>query len=218
MNSQNRVQLTLSDLPLKLKLVAVTKNRKPEECIEVFEEFKITQIAENRLKEAEEKFPHLESWEIKTGTKLIKHFIGKLQSRKIKSIVKLFDRIQSVENSAQAKKIAKHAKELGKVPYPIFIQINISGKDNRSGVPLIDFQALKTQILKIKDLKLMGVMGMASTKDSAEAERVIRSEFSSLKKVQGSLEECSMGMSSDYQLAIKEGSTMLRLGTILFTS
>lgn len=181
-----------------LKLVAVTKNRSIEEINKLLKKTSIKRIAENRLEEAEKKFKIL-------NVNLEKHYIGKLQSRKIKKICELFDVIESVENLEQAKKIAACGKKR------IMIQVNISGKAERSGVAATDFEQLKKEVEKIQNLELIGVMGMA-TQDSVLA----RNEFKELKKLQGTLEECSMGMSSDWIIAVEEGSTMLRLGKILF--
>lgn len=182
----------------KLKLVAVSKNRNLSEILEMLQKTRIKRLAENRLEEAEKKFPNLPK-------NLEKHYIGKLQSRKIKKICGFFDTIQSVENLEQAKKIASFGKK------KIMLQINISNLRNRSGSKLAEAKKLIKQIQEIENIELVGVMGMASP-DSKKA----RSEFRMLKNLQGNLKECSMGMSSDYKIAIEEGSTMLRLGKILF--
>lgn len=187
----------------KLKIVAVTKNRSVPEILTMLIKTGIKRIAENRLEEVKKKFPILPN-------KLEKHYIGKLQSRKIKQIVQLFDVIQSVENIEQAKKISICANEINK-SISILIQINISKKENRSGVSLESFNELKDAIKKLPHLKLVGVMGMASHDPI-----LVRDEFRLLKSLQGDLEECSMGMSEDYAIAIEEGSTMLRLGRLLF--
>ncbi len=156
----------------------------------------VTRIAENRLEEALEKFPLLPNLE--------KHFIGKLQSRKIKKIVENFDVIQSVENFEQAQKISKCGKKI-----KIMLEINISGKENRSGTKPDEAKKLISEIKKLPNIELIGVMGITTRENPRE-------EFRLLKSLQGDLKECSMGMSEDYKIAIEEGSTMLRLGRILF--
>ena len=181
----------------KLKLVLVTKKHEPEEILKILAEFKIKRIAENRLEEAEKKFPLLPDLE--------KHYIGKLQSRKIKKIFDLFDVIQTVESFEQAEKINEFGKK------KIMIQINISDLPQRSGVATSKADKLISEIKNLENIDLIGVMGMAS-QDRSEA----RKQFKILKSLQGNLEECSMGMSDDFQIAIEEGSTMLRLGRILF--
>lgn len=188
----------LSGYGRKLKLVAVTKGRSAESIIELLSKTGIKRIGENRLEEAEEKLKVLPPVE--------KHFLGKLQSRKIKKIVELFDVIQTVENFEQAKKISDCKKNIS-----IFIQVNISGESNRSGVRPQEFATLLEKIKSLPHLKIEGVMGMASLDPQKTA-----NEFALLKSLQNGFPECSMGMSDDFELAIKNGCTMLRLGRVLF--
>lgn len=139
-----------------------------------------------------------------------KHFIGKLQSRKIREVAELFDVVQSVENLEQAKKLSEAALELGKV-LTVFVEVNLSGLSKRSGATPEEVPALMEAISELPGLRLQGVMGMA-TPNLEEA----RVQFKLLKSLQGSLPDCSMGMSDDYGIAIEEGSSMLRLGRVLF--
>lgn len=194
---------TLQEEKLNLKLVAVTKEKSVPGILEMLKRTGAKRIGENRLKEAEEKFPNLPK-------EIEKHFIGKLQSRKIRKIVELFDVIQSLENLEQAKAISKRAGDLGRI-MKCMLQINISRLPQRSGAKADEAKTLITEIQKLPNIKLIGVMGMASTE-----KRKAREEFKLLKSLQANLPECSMGMSDDYQIAIEEGSTMLRLGRILF--
>jgi len=159
----------------------------------------LKRIAENRLDEAEEKLPFL-------NPSLETHFIGKLQSRKIKRIVDLFDVIQSLENLEQARAISDCKKEID-----VYLQVNLSGQKQRSGCDPSEVPFLIQEIKKLPYLNLIGVMGMAS-----QSSQLIREEFRTLKALQGDLRECSMGMSSDFSIAIAEGATILRLGTYLF--
>jgi PLP dependent protein len=189
--------LNLSEDNRKLKCLAVTKTRSVSEISEMINRTGFTRIGENRLDEAEKlaHFPDLE-----------KHFLGKLQSRKISKIVELFDVIQSVETLKQAELISKEGKEI-----QIYLQINLDGAPERSGCSPAEVANLIKGIQKLPNLKLIGLMGMAS-QDSEKARR----QFKKLKSLQGNLLECSMGMTSDYKIAIEEGSTMLRLGRVLF--
>lgn len=193
----------LTDLDPKLKVVAVSKTRSCEEVLQCMQKTGICEFAENRLDEAMQKIPQL-------PTDLKWHFIGKLQSRKIRKIVELFDVIQSVESLDQAEKISACG-----VPIEVFLQVNVSGKEQRSGCSVSEAPALIQAMQKLPNLTLSGVMGMASPL-SEVGEAVVRREFETLKSLQGSLEHCSMGMSGDWSLAIESGSTMLRLGRILF--
>lgn len=204
----------LTDKNPKLKLVLVTKGRSAEEVLRVLNQAEksgrpIGRIAENRLDEAEEKFHTLEEWGSKKDG-LEKHFIGKLQARKIPDLVRLFDVIQSVETFEQAQKISHVCEKLGK-NMDIFVEINVSGLAQRSGVSPEEASDLINRLQKLPNLRLRGVMGMA-TPDSTEA----RAQFRLLKRLQGDLEECSMGMSGDFRIAVEEGSTLLRLGRVVF--
>lgn len=190
-------------LPPKLKLLIVSKGRRVDEIRRVLAETGATRVGENRLEEAEAKFPLLPA-------DLEKHFIGKLQSRKIRRIVELFDVIQSVENLEQAQKISRSALGFGKT-MKIFLEVNLSGLLQRSGAALSEVCALSEKFPTLANVELIGVMGMA-TPNPEEA----RAQFRLLKSLQADLPECSMGMSDDYLIAIEEGATMLRLGKILF--
>ncbi len=139
-----------------------------------------------------------------------KHFIGKLQSRKIREVAELFDVVQSVENFSQAQKLSEAAMALGKT-LGVFIEVNLSGLAQRSGSTPAEVAQLIKHIQVLPNLELLGVMGMASVNPE-----LARREFKLLKSLQGALPECSMGMSQDYPSAIEEGSTMLRLGSVLF--
>lgn len=189
----------LSGNQRKLKLVVVTKKRSVEEIKTLHKKIAFTRIAENRLDEAKKKFPKLDPG-------LEKHFIGKLQSRKIKDIVKLFDVIQSLENFEQAQKINACGEAI-----KVFLQVNTSGQKQRSGCTIKEAPGLIKLIQALPNLNLIGVMGMAS-----QSPELARKEFSILKSLQGDLAECSMGMSNDWGIALEEGSTMLRLGSTLF--
>jgi pyridoxal phosphate enzyme (YggS family) len=186
-----------------LKVLAVSKGRSVLEIQNLIALTGLTRIAENRLAEALLKFS-----ELPLG--LERYFIGKLQSRKIPKIVELFDVIQSVENLEQAKLIS----ECGK-PIQIFLQVNLSRRSNRSGVLPEELSDLISAVQSLPHVNLIGLMGMASPIEEL-GENGVRAEFKLLKSLQGSLDECSMGMSADFEIALEEGSSMIRLGTILF--
>jgi len=107
----------------------------------------------------------------------------------------------------QAEKISKHASSLGR-NIQVLLQVNISDLPQRSGCLPEEVFALTQKISSLPNIELIGIMGMASSHPEEE--------FHLLKSLQGTLPECSMGMSNDYNIAIQEGSTMLRLGSALF--
>lgn len=185
----------------KLKCLAVTKGRSVEEIRHVLEETGLTRIGENRLEEARVKFPQL-------PFNLEKHFLGRLQSRKIPEIVALFDVIQTVENLSQAERISREGKAID-----VFIQVNLNGAEARQGASPGDVPELLKAVQSLPHLNLRGLMGLASHDREKASE-----EFKLLRHLNGTLPELSMGMSEDFDLAIKEGSTMIRLGRRLFES
>lgn len=191
--------MNLTEVKQKLKCVLVSKGRTVHEINDILSSTGLNRIAENRIEEADLKFPRL-------SHQIEKHFIGKLQSRKIPHITKLFDVIQTVENKKQAQLISDQNR-----PIKVMIQVNLDGDPARSGCHSDEFEALKAFTLSLPSVELIGVMGIASQ----DSEKAIK-QFKLLKSLQGDLPECSMGMSDDYKLAIEAGSTMLRLGRQLF--
>ncbi len=165
-------------------------------------------FGESRQQEAQDKLPLLKDlgeW----------HFIGHLQSNKAKSVVELFDVIQSVDSSRLAEKIAVAAGELGKIQR-IYAQVNISCEPQKHGFALQDEDEALLALAKIPGLKLEGLMGMAA------AEGDPRPAFQALSLLRDRLDshvpglKLSMGMSQDFEIAIQEGADLIRVGTALF--
>jgi len=199
-----------------VKLVAVTKNRTIKEIHEAIEAG-ITDIGENRIQEAKEKLPKLP----KTITK---HFIGRLQSNKVREAVRLFDVIQSVDSLKLAQKIDKECEKIGKI-MPILIQVNTSDEPQKGGVPIGNASNLIKEASELKNIQIHGLMTLAV--HSAD-ENKVRACFRKLKKLfdkiknsnfefrTSSFEFLSMGMSEDYRIAIEEGANMVRIGSGIF--
>lgn len=169
-------------------------------------------IGENRVQDAGEKFAGLE--EIlgsKNFSKIEKHMIGTLQSNKAKRAVELFSCIQSVDSLSLAEKISRHAKQAGK-NIGIFIEVN-NGEEKKRGIPQSELPALISSIKKLPNIRLTGLMSMGiESNDTAT-----RAFYRSLRKMasqRGLL--CSMGMSEDFEIAVEEGSDMVRLGSAIF--
>ncbi|QQR54973.1 YggS family pyridoxal phosphate-dependent enzyme [Candidatus Peregrinibacteria bacterium] len=201
----------ITDSSSRYKVLAVTKGRSAAEIVKLLRENPVLfRIGENRVEEASEKFEELRILLGDRFERLEKYFIGKLQSRKIKDVARLFDGVQSVENLEQAQKLSDAALKLGKT-LRIYIEVNVSGLSQRSGVSPEAFKDLLEAAWVLPGLKVEGVMGMATREPE-----LARQQFRLLKSLQGALPECSMGMSQDYVLAIEEGATLLRLGTVLF--
>lgn len=161
----------------------------------------ITRIGENRLESAEKTWLNLPK-------NIEKHFIGKLQTRKIKKIAQFFDVVESLENQKQAEALNTARKNMR-----VYLQVNLSGSPQRQGCSWQDAPALADFTQNKTELQLEGVMGIASQNPEKA-----REEFRKLKQLQIELglAECSMGMSDDFEIAIEEGATLIRLGRSLF--
>ena len=141
------------------------------------------------------------------------HMIGKLQSNKAKDAVKLFDYIHSLDNQKLADNLAKHQKNLKK-NLKYFIQVNIGNEMQKSGIPVEELDPFYNYCVNEINLNVIGLMAIPPNDDSTEK------YFKSLNLLNKSLalENLSMGMSSDYDLAIKNGASFVRIGSSIFGS
>lgn len=146
------------------------------------------------------------------------HFIGRIQSNKIKYIVKFADLIQSVDSVEIAEIINKEAQKNNKIQN-ILLQFNISNESQKGGFDLSDYKKVYQNILNLKNIKIKGLMGVAS---NSEDSNLIENEFESLNKIyndinlefdKNKISILSIGMTSDYHLAIKHGANMIRIGS-----
>lgn len=155
------------------------------------------------------------------------HIIGQLQSNKVKYVVPFVEMIHSVDRMSLAKKIQSEAKKIDR-KIDILIQLKVAEEDSKSGLAPNDVFDFIDQVRakEYNQLHIRGIMGMGSYTDDMEQ---VRSEFKALHKIfqslkkekfqgQDSFDTLSMGMSGDYKIAIEEGSTMVRLGSILFNA
>lgn len=146
------------------------------------------------------------------------HFIGRIQSNKIKYIVKFSDLVQSVDSIEIAEIINKEAEKNNKIQN-ILLQFNISAESQKGGFNLSDYKKVYQNILKLENIKIKGLMGVASNSDDSN---LIENEFESLNKIyneinfefsKNKISILSIGMTSDYHLAIKHGANMIRIGS-----
>ena len=146
------------------------------------------------------------------------HFIGRIQSNKVKYIVKFADLIQSVDSVEIAEIINKEAQKNNKIQN-ILLQFNISNESQKGGFNLSDYKKVYQNILNLKNIKIKGLMGVAS---NSEDSNLIENEFESLNKIyndinlefdKNKISILSIGMTSDYHLAIKHGANMIRIGS-----
>lgn len=206
------LQRTFSQFPQTPKLVAVTKYSNISEINEAIQQG-VERIGENRIEVLEEKLPDLLPVE--------KHFIGVLQTKKLRRIVKIADVIQSVASLEHLEKINIIAKEEGKV-MRVFLQINISGESQKSGFAPSELLSAIQTIPQFQNLKVEGIMGMAEhTENEMDIRmqfRLAKRVFEDMKKEIPSIKELSLGMSGDFLIALEEGSTMVRIGSALFNN
>jgi pyridoxal phosphate enzyme (YggS family) len=199
-----------------IKLIAVSK-RKPVAAIKQALDSGQADFGENYMQEAVEKITTL------AEPDAIFHFIGPLQSNKAKLAVHHFDLIHTVDRLKIAKTIAKHAAKIGKIQ-KILIQVNVGLEEQKSGV--LPDQA-KELLQAIKPLPSLEICGLMTIPPHGREPQESRSYFAALRKLGLKLQEegllatngqleLSMGMSSDYQIAIAEGATMIRVGTAIF--
>ena len=197
-----------------ITLVAVTKNVEPERIIEGIDAG-IKIIGENRIQEATDKFKFI--------TKDVeKHLVGHLQTNKVKKALELFDLIQSVDSLHLAQEVSKRANEKEKFA-EVLIEVNTSDEPSKYGVKPDEISGLVEEVSKLENIKIKGLMTVGLFTDELEKVRPcfvkLRNIFESLKnprKENVEMKYLSMGMSSDFELAIEEGANMIRVGTAIF--
>ena len=196
------------------KLIAVTKTHSAEEILPLAE-MGITEIGENRVQELLTKLPALrDSFRI--------HLIGRLQRNKVKQIVGDVCMIQSVDSEPLAMEIHNRALAAGR-RMPVLVEISPAGEEQKGGVPFGETEAFLKKIAPLEGLEIRGLMAvMPLTEDREYLDGLFartRELFDRLKdrNLSGAaMEELSMGMSGDYQLAAAHGATMVRVGSAIF--
>jgi pyridoxal phosphate enzyme (YggS family) len=190
--------------PSSIRLVAVTKTVPPEH-IRSAAECGIHDVGENRLQEALLKIGAL------APLRLTWHFIGRLQTNKAKKVVEHFDWIESIDRIELAQKLDQHAlKSLA-----VMIEVKLHDEPNKSGIDESSLPGLIKRFENFKNLHLRGLMAIPPFFEDAEDARPYFRRLRDLAK-QFTLPELSMGMSHDFEVAIEEGATMVRIGTALF--
>jgi len=202
--------------PQAVRLVAVTKYVEAERVRQALAAG-ITICGENRLQEAQTK---METIGEQSG--LVWHFIGRVQRRKLKSMVGHFAVIHSIESLEQIEALHGLAKER-QIQQSILLQVNIGNESTKGGFSVPDLLNTMPAIARLSHVKVHGLMAIPPREENPEAMRphfrklkVLAEEIDSLRLPGVLMKELSMGMSNDYSIAIQEGSTMVRIGTALF--
>ena len=184
-----------------MRILAASKNRKISEIKKAHQEG-ILLFGENYVQEAFNKIQTYKELKIEL------HLIGKLQKSKINKALDIFDCIQTIDSAELAKEINKRNK-----PIKIMIQVNLTEEPQKNGCLIENLNNLVKECKKLTNLNLIGLMFIGKEKNNMNY-------FKTMKKLQikYKLKELSMGMSNDYENAIKAGSTIIRLGKALFDS
>lgn len=213
MSITNKIKKIISELPKTVTLVAVSKTQPNKAIIEAYQTGQRV-FGENKVQELVAKYESLPKdieW----------HMIGHLQSNKVKYIAPFVHLIHGIDSFKLLAEVNKHALSNHRI-INVLLQVFIAKEETKFGVSeeeIIDLLNSKA-FQELKNIKVVGLMGMATNTDN---EQQIRNEFKGLKKLflqlqtlNFKLQTLSMGMSSDYKIAIEEGSTMIRIGSSIF--
>ena len=204
-NKINEV-IRIKQLKTTPKIIAVSKTFQIDKIIPLIKHGHI-HFGENKIQEAEDKWTNIK----KENNALQLHMVGKLQSNKAKKAVKLFDFLHSLDSENLAKKISIFSKELNK-EIKVFIQVNIGDEIQKNGISLNELDSFYNYCSNDLSLNIIGLMCLPPINSDPEV------FFKKLKKKSDilNLKDLSMGMSGDYEKAIINGSTYLRIGTEIF--
>ncbi len=200
-NDRIRQALERSGRTHDVTVLAATKYADAQRIMEAIESG-VGLIGENRVQDAAAKFPGLPP--------VKKHMIGHLQTNKARQAVEIFDCIQSVDSLKLAKEISRRSK----TKMQVMIEVNISGEAQKFGIAPDDAEHFHDSISRLENIDVVGMMAVAPH----VPEEKTRPYFRQMKKINDrlKLENLSMGMSEDFEVAIEEGSTMVRLGSAIF--
>ena len=198
--------------PNSVTLLAVSKTHPPE-TIQAAADLGLLFFGENKIQEAKAKIPSCPG-------KLRWHFIGHLQSNKCRDAVELFEMIQSVDSLPLAQEISKRAEQAAKT-MPMLLEVNVAGESSKFGYQP---EKLLAELKEIKALPRIQIHGLMTVPPWTAEPETARPHFQRLRELKKQCEEIlatplphlSMGMSGDFEVAIEEGATIVRIGTALF--
>ncbi|WP_353683761.1 YggS family pyridoxal phosphate-dependent enzyme [Thermodesulfovibrio sp. 3907-1M] len=204
--------------PEEIKLIAVTKSQSIDKIKEAAQ-LGLRVFGENRVQEAKNKIEALTEFMAQWRINIEWHMIGHLQSNKAKDAVRLFELIHSVDSEKLAALINKEAEKIGKIQR-VLIQVKLSEEESKFGIEPEDTEKLIEFCSKLPNIKVEGLMTIPPYFENPED---VRPYFRKLRQLRDFLsgkysfiKELSMGMSHDFEVAIEEGATMVRIGTALF--
>lgn len=195
--------------PREIKLVGVSKTH-PASVLNDAIAAGIKSLGENKIQEAQEKIPQI------GRDKAEWHLIGHLQSNKARKAVQLFDVIESIDSLELAERLERICSEEGRASLSVFIQVDLANEQTKSGIPENELPKLIEFVKGCKRLKLDGLMIVPPYFDHVDE---VRPYFQRLRSIRDKLLPdggLSMGMSHDFEIAIEEGATVVRVGTAIF--
>jgi pyridoxal phosphate enzyme (YggS family) len=198
--------------PEDVKIVCVTKYADIEQIKQAITSG-IQDIGESRVAQAKNRFRVI-------GSNVRWHMIGHLQTNKAKEAIEIFDYIHSIDNIRIVRELQKYLERAGK-NIKAFVQVNVSGESTKSGINVKDTEDFISQCLNFRNINIIGLMTIAPYSENPEYSREY---FRMLKQIRDgvrqnvskSIEELSMGMTQDFEVAIEEGATMIRIGSGIF--
>lgn len=196
-----------------VRILGASKKQSPEK-IRILYDLGVKLFGENYVQEGEKKVESLKDLSIEW------HFIGRLQTNKVKKAIKLFRVIESLDRIELAEEIEKRAKALN-TKVLVFIEVNIGREKTKGGVLPEELKFFSERLLEFSHIEVKGLMCLPPIEENPERERPyfkkMRKLFEEMKPFFGeTFTELSMGTSHDFEIAIEEGATIIRLGTILF--
>jgi PLP dependent protein len=192
--------------PDDVSVIAVSKTVEIER-IKLAIEAGVKSLGENRVQEARDKVAAL-------GRPVPWHLIGSLQTNKARDAVQLFDWIHSVDREELARELDRRAHQSGR-SVKVLVQVNVGEEPQKGGVKPSELKSLLDAMAGLGNLNVRGLMCIPPAAETAEASRPWFKRLRDLRDAAG-LEHCSMGMSGDFEVAIEEGATMVRVGTAIF--
>ncbi len=202
--------------PKEIKLIAVSKTHTVSAVREVVEAG-LRVFGENKVQEGENKIAEMGMLRCEW------HLIGHLQKNKVRKAVRSFDVIQTIDSLDLAQRVDRIAGEERQAPLPVLVQIDLAGEETKSGIPESEAEELIYEINKCRNLRLDGVMTIPPFLEDVEMVRPyfrrlreIRDDLKTKGAFSGGIGDLSMGMSHDFETAVEEGATMVRVGTAIF--
>lgn len=202
--------------PREVTLIAISKTHPPD-LVKSLVELGATDLGENRVQEAEEKIPQVGRSDVRL------HLVGHLQANKARRAVNLFDVIHSLDSSDLARRLDRLCADEGKQSLSVLIQVDLGHEETKSGIDESAVAQLAESIRGLERLQLIGLMTLPPFFDDPEQARPY---FRRLRELRDELAvaglfgerngELSMGMTNDFEVAIEEGATMVRVGTAIF--